>query len=202
VRFFARDIDRSDVFGSYYFKVWKEGFMPQTLLEMTKELVLAQIQIKQVAPEALTSVLHSTYETLRTLQSSESTGGNGNGEMVGETHHAPPPVDWKSSITRHSIRCLECGETFKQLSLRHLRVHDLDPRTYRTKYNIPRSQSLSARDVTARRRELAQQIRPWELAPSKQAAAAAKEEPKPRAKTGAAKSTASRSSAKKGAAKS
>jgi predicted transcriptional regulator len=178
-----------------------EVSMPQTLLEMTKELVLAQIQIKQVAPEALNGVLHSTYETLRSLQSSESAGGNGNGEGAGETLHGLAPVDWKSSITRHSIRCLECGETFKQLSLRHLRIHDLDPRSYRTKYNIPRSQSLSARDVTARRRELAQQIRPWELAPSKQAAAS-KGTAKAKAKTGAAKATPSRASAKKGAAKS
>lgn len=91
-------------------------------------------------------------------------------------------------------------QIFKQLSLRHLRIHDLDPRSYRTKYNIPRSQAVSAREVTARRRELAQQIRPWELAPSKQAAAA-KEEDKPKAKS-AAKSTAARSLAKKGAAKS
>jgi predicted transcriptional regulator len=175
--------------------------MPQTLLEMTKELVLAQIQIKQVAPEALNGVLHSTYETLRHLQSSESAGGNGNSEGAAESLHTTAPVDWKSSIARHSIRCLECGETFKQLSLRHLRVHDLDPRSYRTKYNIPRSQSLSARDVTARRRELAQQIRPWELAPSKQAATTPKAATKAKAKTGAAKSTAPRSSAKKGAAK-
>jgi predicted transcriptional regulator len=176
--------------------------MPQTLLEMTKELVLAQIQIKQVSPEALNGVLQSTYETLRHLQSSESTGGNGNGEGAAESLHTMAPVDWKSSITRHSIRCLECGETFKQLSLRHLRVHDLDPRSYRTKYNIPRSQSLSARDVTARRRELAQQIRPWELAPSKQTATTPKVATKAKAKPGAAKSTAPRSSAKKGAAKS
>jgi predicted transcriptional regulator len=174
--------------------------MPQTLLEMTKELVLAQIQIKQVAPEALNGVLHSTYETLRNLQNSESAGGSGNGDGAAESLHSMTPVDWKSSITRHSIRCLECGETFKQLSLRHLRIHDLDPRTYRTKYNIPRSQSLSARDVTARRRELAQQIRPWELAPSKQTASAPKGAAK--AKTGAAKSTAPRPSAKKAAAKS
>lgn len=174
--------------------------MSQTLLEMTKDLVLAQIQIKQVAPEALTSVLHSTYETLRNLQTAETSGGNGNGEMAADALQAPAPVDWKSSISRHSIRCLECGETFKQLSLRHLRVHDLDPRSYRTKYNIPRTQALSARDVTARRRELAQQIRPWELAPSKQSAAS-QEEAKPKAK-GAAKSTAPRSSAKKTAAKS
>lgn len=171
--------------------------MSQTLLEMTKDLVLAQIQIKQVAPESLNSVLHNTYETLRQLQTSES-GGNGHGEGVAESSKAAS-VDWKSSITRHSIRCLECGETFKQLSLRHLRVHELDPRSYRVKYNIPRTQALSARDVTARRRELAQQIRPWELAPSKQATS--KGAAKPKAKAGAAKSTASHTGAKKATAK-
>jgi predicted transcriptional regulator len=181
------------------FGVTREVSMPQTLLEMTKDLVMAQIQIKQVAPEALTSVLHSTYETLRSLQNAESAGSLGSGETAAESPPPLGPVDWKSSITRHSIKCLECGETFKQLSLRHLRVHDLDPRSYRIKYNIPRTQALSARDVTARRRELAQQIRPWELAPSRQSAAA-QTEAKPKAK--AAKSSAARTSAKKSAAKS
>jgi len=163
--------------------------MAQTLLEMTKELVLAQIQIKQVAPESLNSVLHSTYETLRSLHHAETNGSNGVGDAEAS---GPVSTDWKSSITRHSIRCLECGETFKQLSLRHLRIHDLDPRSYRVKYNIPRTQSLSARDVTARRRELAQQIRPWELAPAKQADA-----PAAKSKAGAGK----RTPAKKAAAK-
>ena len=169
--------------------------MAQTLLEMTKELVLAQIQIKQVAPESLNSVLHSTYETLRTLHHAEANGGNGVGDAEAS---GPLSTDWKSSITRHSIRCLECGETFKQLSLRHLRIHDLDPRSYRVKYNIPRTQSLSAREVTARRRELAQQIRPWELAPAKQADPPAA---KSKTKAGAGKGATSRASAKKAAAK-
>lgn len=53
--------------------------MSQTLLEMAKELVLAQIQTQQIAPEAMKSVLHSTYETLRQLESAESAGENGNG---------------------------------------------------------------------------------------------------------------------------
>ncbi len=174
--------------------------MSQTLLEMTKDLVLAQIQIKQVAPEALTSVLHNTYDTLRSLQNTESTGGSGLSETPAETVQAVPPLDWKSSISKHSIKCLECGDTFKQLSLRHLRIHDLDPRSYRVKYNIPRSQALSAREMTARRRELAQQIRPWELAPAKQSAAS-KEKGKPKPKS-TAKSAPARTSAKKGAAKS
>jgi predicted transcriptional regulator len=68
-------------------------------------------------------------------------------------------VDWKRSITKHAVTCLECGNSFRQLSLRHLRVHDLDPNSYRTKYGIPSTQPLSSRDATARRRELALQNR-------------------------------------------
>lgn len=163
--------------------------MSQTLLEMTKELALAQIQSHQVAPEALEDVLHSTYETLRSLETVESSGGNGSSEGAADWAEAQAPTDWKGSITKHSIRCLECGETFKQLSLRHLSTHDLDPRTYRAKYQIPRSQALSSRQTTARRREMAQQTRPWELASSKGKTA----------KSDAAKPTEARSRAKRAA---
>jgi len=140
--------------------------MPQTLLEMTKDLVLAQIQSQQIAPEALHSALNTTYQTLQSLDATESAAGNGHSEAAAQSLEGRPSVDWKGSIAKQFIRCLECGDTFKQLSLRHLRVHDLDPRSYRAKYGIPRTQSISAREVTVRRRELAQQMRPWELAPS------------------------------------
>lgn len=180
--------------------VMKEVPMSQTLLEMTKELVLAQIQSEQVAPEAMHDVLYSTYETLRNLEKAESSGANGHANGTAERVEAQAPVDWKGSITKHSVRCLECGDTFRQLSLRHLRVHDLDPRSYRAKYNIPRTQPLSAREVTARRRELAQQIRPWELAPSKVQADTKAQAPA-KAKANAAKPAAARTKAKRAVAK-
>jgi len=174
--------------------------MSQTLLEMAKDLVLAQIHTQNITPESIQGALHNTYETLQRLEHSESPGENGHGQGASPSL-GDRAVDWKSSITRHAVRCLECGETFKQLSARHLSAHDLDPRSYRVKYNIPRTQSLSARAVTARRRELAQQIRPWELAPSKQdAEAKTKTPPKTQAKT--AKTTSPRTRAKKAAARS
>jgi predicted transcriptional regulator len=71
-------------------------------------------------------------------------------------------VDWRKSITKQAVTCLECGQTFKQLSLRHLRAHGLDNRSYRTKYGIPPTQPLSSRATTERRRQVVQEIRPWE----------------------------------------
>ncbi|WP_089934073.1 MucR family transcriptional regulator [Candidatus Entotheonella palauensis] len=55
-----------------------------------------------------------------------------------------------------------------------MRIHNLNPRSYRAKYGIPSTQPLSSRKATARRRELAQQIRPWEQAISKRATAQTK----------------------------
>jgi predicted transcriptional regulator len=61
---------------------------------------------------------------------------------------------------------LECGASFKQLSVRHLKEHELDGRLYRVKYGIPRTQSLAAKEITSKRREIVQRSRPWEKAPT------------------------------------
>ena len=78
---------------------------------------------------------------------------------------ARAPVAWRKSITKHAVTCLECGATYKQLSKRHLQDHELDGRSYRVKFGIPRTQPLAARAVTAVRRKITQQVRPWEKTP-------------------------------------
>ena len=56
--------------------------------------------------------------------------------------------------------------SFKQLWVRHLRDHGLDGRSYRVKYDMPRTQPLAAKEVTSRRKEIVQRIRPWQKAPT------------------------------------
>jgi predicted transcriptional regulator len=135
--------------------------MAQSVLEMAKELVMAQVQRGALLPEDMQHVLQQTYASLAALKAQEETGG---AILAGEA--APEPVDWKKSISKHTITCLECGAPFKQLSVRHLREHDLAPRAYRVKYGIPRTQPLSAKDTTAMRKKIVQQTRPWEKAPT------------------------------------
>jgi len=64
------------------------------------------------------------------------------------------------------VSCLACGQSFKQLSLKHLREHGLDGGSYREKYGIPPRQPLSARAVTTIRQQIVQTTRPWEKAPT------------------------------------
>jgi predicted transcriptional regulator len=141
----------------------KEYFMSQTLLEMAKDLVMAQIEAHRLSPEEMHTALQLTYASLKALQARE----DANGSVAVVTPGTPPePVNWKKSITKHTVTCLECGASFKQLSGRHLKDHGLDGRSYREKYRIPRTQPLAAKEITARRKEIVQRSRPWEKAPT------------------------------------
>ena len=158
--------------------------MPQSILEMAKDLVMTQITAGQLPPEAMQQALQQTYASLMALKAQEETG------IVSPVQVPEAAPDWRKSIAKRTVTCLECGASFKQLSRRHLQDHGLDGRLYRAKYGIPRTQPLSARSVTAMRKTIAQRVRPWEKAPRYLEAQKAKV-----AKTG--KTTAAKKAAKK-----
>lgn len=134
--------------------------MAQSALEMAKELVSAQITAGGISPEDTSALLTETYEHLLSLHSRENPSTQSN------TYQTRPRItDWKQSIAKNVVICLECGASSRQLDIRHLRQHDLDRRSYRQKYGIPRTQPLAAKESTARRRKIIQQTRPWEKAP-------------------------------------
>jgi predicted transcriptional regulator len=132
--------------------------MAQTVLEMTKDLIMVEIAAYKLAPESMRHALQNTHANLVALKIREE-------GRASDTATTPEHLDWKQSIARYAVTCLECGVTFKQLSTRHLRGHGLDARAYRAKYRIPRTQPLAARETTAQRRRIVQRIRPWEKAP-------------------------------------
>jgi len=137
--------------------------MSQILLEMTKDLVLAQIEAHRLSPEEMHTALQHTYASLQALKAQE--GANGRVAVV-TPETTSKPANWRKSITKHTVTCLECGASFKQLSGKHLKDHGLDGRSYRAKYRIPRTQPLAAKEVTLRRKEIVQKSRPWEKAPT------------------------------------
>jgi predicted transcriptional regulator len=104
--------------------------MSPSILEMTKDLVLAQIRSSTLSPEDMHDTARRVFESLMTLKSREESGSSA-------ADMPQAPADWRQSITRHSITCLECGAHLKQLTARHLRRHNLDARSYRDKYGIP-----------------------------------------------------------------
>jgi predicted transcriptional regulator len=130
--------------------------MAPTLLEMAKDLTKTLVETGRLSAEDMQDALHKTYATLTALKSQEEIGTTT--VPVAQT----APVDWRKSITKHAVTCLDCRHAFKQLSGRHLRTHGLDSRSYRTKYGIPSTQPLAARETTTRRRQIVRETRPWE----------------------------------------
>ena len=146
--------------------------MPQTILEMAKDLVMAQIQVGTLPPDEMHRELQRTYASLSDLKIKEDGGESGGvltlraEEVSPQGEVAPVTSNWKKSIKKYTIECLVCGAAFKQLSVRHLKEHGLDARSYRVRFGIPRTQPLSAKDTTAMRKKIVQQSRPWEKAPT------------------------------------
>ena len=143
--------------------------MSQSILEMAKDLVMAQIQTGGLSPEEMQKELQRTYANLADLKAKEDLGES-SVELGGETDldgdGTQANVSWKKSIKKYTIECLICGAAFKQLSVRHLKEHGMDARAYRVRFGIPRTQPLSAKDTTATRKKIVQESRPWEKAPT------------------------------------
>jgi predicted transcriptional regulator len=148
---------------------WNHGHMQEvaamspSILEMTKDLILAEIRSGVLAPEDMQGALRRTYQSMLSLKSIEESASPVSTPLA-DIRRAP--MDWRTSITRHTITCLECGAHLRQLTGNHLRQHGLNARTYRLKYGIPHSQSLAARETAAKRRQIAAEVRPWEKAPA------------------------------------
>ena len=137
--------------------------MSQTLLEMAKDLVMAQVEMHRLSPEDMHQALQQTYASLQALKAQEAANGS---VAVVTPEISPEPVNWRKSITKHAVMCLACGASFKQLSVRHLKEHGLDGKAYRIKYDIPRAQPLAAKEITSHRQEVVQRTKPWEKAPT------------------------------------
>ena len=135
--------------------------MAQSLIESTKELALVLIKSRSISPEDLQDTLQKTYATLTALKVQEESGTSASVPLADSS-----PVNWRKSITRQTITCLECGQQWRQLTSAHLMAHGLDGRSYRAKYGILQTQPLAARATTDRHRQTARETRPWEKAPA------------------------------------
>src|SRR5687768_15070846 len=116
---------------------------------MAKDLTRSLVETGRLSAEDMQDVLQQTHTILSVLKGQEDSGA-----LTALPVADSSPVHWRKSIRKHAITCLECGLPFKQLSIRHLGLHELDARSYRTKYGIPQSVPLAARATTERRRQV------------------------------------------------
>ena len=127
--------------------------MPKSLVEMCADIVAAQASQTHLSPEEMAESLHKVFQTLQEIQ---QRGEVQQRDMDAQLETASQ--DPLSSIQRNQVICLECGQSFKLLSNRHLALHNLTPRQYKQKHGIQLTQALSARTLSAHRRKVAKEL--------------------------------------------
>ena len=95
--------------------------MSKSLVEMTAEIVQAQINTTEMSGDEIKAALNDTFLTLKSLQEAEISG------QPLELAASKPAMAPEKSIQRNQVVCLECGQSFKMLSPKHLKSHEPDP---------------------------------------------------------------------------
>jgi len=126
--------------------------MSKSLVEMAADIVKAQCTSTGMSAEDITSSLQNTFNVLQALQANEVSAEAGPaGEELKEENVVE--VAPEKSILRNKIICLECGQSFKLLSPKHLASHGLNGKDYRRKYGFPLRQPLCAKALSERRKK-------------------------------------------------
>jgi predicted transcriptional regulator len=121
-----------------------------TVLEMATEIVAAHASTSPMTKEDLIKEIAEVHAALSALEKGETVAT----EPVAEGEGAPA-VSMRKAFGKKQVICMICGKGMKTLS-RHLKTaHDLSPKAYRSQFNIPRAQSLSAKDYSEARKQMA-----------------------------------------------
>ena len=119
-----------------------------TIMEMAAEIIAAHASTTPMSKDELIAELGEVHAALAALEK---------GETVESTEAAEdtPAVSRKKAFGKDKIYCMICGKGFKTLS-RHLKTsHDMTASEYRKQFDIPRSQSLAAKNYSESRRQMA-----------------------------------------------
>lgn len=123
--------------------------MTTSLVELTANIVSAHASGSQLSRDELIQEINTVFTALKQLES-------GTSATEVETTPAAPVMSLKKAFQNDQVSCMICGKTgFKTLT-RHLKqAHDLKPGQYRKQFNIPATQSLTAKNYSEARRQAA-----------------------------------------------
>lgn len=119
------------------------------LLDLTTQIVSAQVTKGNVEAEALPGLIRKVYEALSTA---------GVAPAPQQPERPQPAVPIKRSVFPDYIVCLEDGKKLKMLK-RHLQsAYNMTPEQYRERWDLPPDYPLVAPNYAQRRSALAREI--------------------------------------------
>lgn len=119
-----------------------------SIMKMAADIIAAHASTTPMTKEELIAELTEVHAALTALERGETA-------ETEEISESEPAVSLKKAFGKETIYCMICGKGFKTLS-RHLKTtHDMTAGEYRKKFNVPRSQSLAAKNYSESRRVMA-----------------------------------------------
>ncbi|WP_321372287.1 MucR family transcriptional regulator [uncultured Desulfuromusa sp.] len=119
-----------------------------TIMEMAADIIAAHASTTPMSKEELIAELNEVHSALTALDKGETI-------ETGDEIENMPAVSRKKAFGKDKIYCMICGKGFKTLS-RHLKTaHGMTASEYRKQFDIPRSQSLAAKNYSESRRQMA-----------------------------------------------
>ncbi|MDL2285728.1 MucR family transcriptional regulator [Desulfovibrio sp. OttesenSCG-928-F07] len=121
-------------------------------LKEALEIVKAQANVRTMTEEEITSMLQTLTRSIRAISES----------LPPENADGAPAVDPAKAIKEKSITCAECGKSFKLLTQKHLKTHDLTPDEYREKHGYKKGTSLACKALQRERSKKMKDMKLWE----------------------------------------
>jgi predicted transcriptional regulator len=124
--------------------------MTNALVELAASIVSSHASVTVMSTEELLQEIQQVYAALQQL---ETTGTAASGET--EEKNAPV-MTMRKAFQADQVYCMICGKGGMKTLARHLnQVHGITPREYRKQFNIPASQSLTAKNFSELRKQAA-----------------------------------------------
>ncbi|PLX78591.1 MAG: MucR family transcriptional regulator [Desulfuromonas sp.] len=119
------------------------------LLELATDLVSSHASMTPMSKEDLVAEINEVYAALTALESGEAV------EVATAEDADAPVVSKRKAFGKNKIYCMVCGKGFTTLK-RHLSTaHEMTPREYRDKFDIPAGTVLAAKAYSESRRQMA-----------------------------------------------
>jgi predicted transcriptional regulator len=130
--------------------------MPNEILKMTSEIVVAHASLTELTPEQLVQEIKEVHQVLAELEGQETLA-----EPLSEKPKAPagvkePPIPLKDIVKAKYVVCLECGRKLRTLKTHLREAHGLAPKDYYARFNLdPHKFPLVCKDYSAARSQMA-----------------------------------------------
>lgn len=122
-----------------------------TITELAAEIVSSHASSTPMSKEELIKELQEVHSVLAAIEKGDAVPSAEEAVIEADA----PAISKRKAFGKNKIYCMVCGKGFTTLK-RHLKTaHDMTPKEYRDKYDIPATTKLAAKAYSESRRQMA-----------------------------------------------